>query len=318
MTTPPILITGASGFIGRALLARLQEDRQHVIPVLRKNNGSPDAIVVEDINAQTKWAEIVRGGDCVVHLAARVHIQHDSSKNPLQEYRATNVDATLQLAQQSAQAGVRRFIFLSSIKVNGESTSEAPFSAKDVTHAHDLYGISKKEAEEGLLNISQRYGMEVVIIRPPLVYGPGVKANFLQLMRLIRTGLPLPLACVNNQRSMIFVGNLVDLIVCCIKNENAAGNIFLASDGHDVSTPELVRYIAAALDQSDRLFPMPSCMLRIMARCCGKAAIAERLLGSLQVDINDTRNILQWTPPYSVEYGVTQTVQSFLAAGNVA
>lgn len=309
-----ILVTGANGFVGQALCMRMQEKGIDFLPVIRTR--IPDAagsILVKDIDVSTDWLADLDKVDVVVHLAARVHMVQDSSPDPLREYRAANVGATLNLARQCAAAGVQRFIYLSSIKVNGESTGALPFASDDSPAPADPYGVSKWEAEQGLRALAQQTGLEVVILRPPLVYGPNVKANFLQLMRWVRRGIPLPLASVDNRRSMIYVGNLVDVILRCAHHENAAGQTFLVSDDHDVSVAELVRSIAFAMGQAPRLFRFPPRALLMAAGLLGRQPMAERLLQSLQVDIGLTRQRLQWTPPHSFADGIGNTARHFLA-----
>ena len=247
----------------------------------------------------------VRDQNVVVHAAARVHIMRDIVSDPLLEYRKVNVDGTLNLARQSARAGVERFVFISSIKVNGEETVVGhAFRPEDEAKPVDPYGISKWEAEQGLRKIAKETGMEVVIIRPPLVYGPGVKGNFANLIKLVRKGLPLPLGAIHNRRSMIALDNLVDLIITCIDHPNAANQVFLASDGQDLSTTELLQGLAQAMGRSSRLLPVPGALLSLAATILGKKPVVDRLLGSLQVDISKTRELLDWTPPISVDDGL--------------
>ncbi len=291
-----ILITGASGFVGRAVYAVLIKIGCDVRRAIRPLSS------IESTD--------IYGVDCVVHLAARVHVMRDTSADPLTEFRAANVDVTLNLARQAAAAGVRRFVFLSSIKVNGESTAPGrPFTETDAPNPQDAYGQSKYEAEQGLRQIAAETGIEVVIIRPPLVYGPGVKANFSALMRAVQRGWPLPLgALTHNRRSLVGLDNLVDLIVTCIAHPLAANQTFLVSDGHDLSTTDLVRGLARAAGVSAHLWPVPLVFLRMGASLLGKGAAVQRLCGDLQVDISKVRNVLDWTPPISVEEGLRRTV----------
>jgi nucleoside-diphosphate-sugar epimerase len=308
-----MLITGASGFVGQALCHTLRDLGTTFTPVSRIRLAAfSNAICIGNIHASTDWLPILKGIDTVVHLAARVHLLKDLSSDKLSDYRIANVDSTLNLARQCAQTGVKRFIYLSTVKVNGESTTVRPFSSSDKPAPQDPYGISKFEAEQGLKQIASETGLEVVIIRPPLVYGPRVKANFLQIMDLVKRGVPLPFANIENRRSLVFVGNLVDLIVQSVKNGNASGQIFMVSDGHDVSTGDLIRAIAGAMNKRPMLLPVPPVILQGLANFVGKKAIAERLLGSLQVDISHTVDTLHWLPPYSFEYGIEQTVKYFL------
>jgi nucleoside-diphosphate-sugar epimerase len=314
MDKEKVLVTGANGFIGQALCISMREKNIDLVPVVRETVASlPNALIIENINPSTDWHAALVDVSVVVHLAARVHVLKDLSSDPLRDYRIANVDATLNLASQCVRCGVKRFIYLSSIKVNGESTTIRPFSAFDVPNPTDPYGISKCEAEQGLKNIALQTGLEVVIIRPPLVYGPKVKANFLQLMRLVRRRIPLPLANVGNRRSMVFVGNLVDLIIRCITCNTAVGHTFLVSDGHDVSTTALINSISLAMGKRPMLFSMPPNVLILAANVIEKKFIAERMLTSLQLDIEFTKDTLGWEPPYSFEIGIDQTVKHFLA-----
>ncbi|GHD53890.1 hypothetical protein GCM10008110_27940 [Marinobacter persicus] len=241
----------------------------------------------------------------VAHTAARAHIMKDEVPDPLAEYRKVNVEGTLNLARQAAEAGVSRFIYISSIKVNGEQTPLGkPYTAEDVPAPEDPYGVSKLEAETGLHKIASETGMEVVIIRPPLVYGPGVKGNFASMIKLVEKGLPLPLGSIHNKRSLVALDNLVDLIITCIDHPAAANQVFLAGDGQDVSTTELLRGVGRAMGKPARLVPVPAGMLMFGAGLLGKKAVAHRLLGSLEVDISKARNLLGWEPPLSVEEGL--------------
>lgn len=258
----------------------------------------------------TDWNLALKGVQAVVHCAARVHVMQDDATDPLQAYREVNVNGTLNLARQAAQAGVRRFVFVSSIKVNGEATQPGqPFTADDVPLPLDPYGVSKFEAEVGLRDIESQTGMEVVIVRPPLVYGPGVKANFASMMRWVARGIPLPLAAIHNARSMVALDNLVDLLLTCLKHPAAAGQTFLVSDGEDVSTTELLRRTAQAMGKRALLLPVPASVLEIGATLLGKRAVAQRLCGSLQVDIAKTRRLLDWTPPLTLDQGLKKAVE---------
>ncbi len=258
------------------------------------------------IDESPVWPQELNNREVVIHLAARVHVMKEATSDPLQAFRAVNTTGTLSLARLAARAGVRRFVFVSSIKVNGESTEAShPFAASDTPGAQDPYGISKMEAEQGLREIAEQTGMEVVIVRPPLVYGPGVKANFASLMRAVQRGTPLPLASVtHNRRSFVALDNLVDLLITCIDHPAAANQTFLVSDGEDLSTADLLRRLGHAMDKSARLFPVPPSLLQLGANLLGKGDMAQRLLGNLQVDISHTRNTLNWTPPISVDEGL--------------
>jgi len=303
-----ILITGANGFVG-SYLAKKLSNLPEVKLTLAARFASPAQLVksfkVNQIDSTTEWSEAVVGCQSVVHTAARAHIMKDEVADPLTEYRRVNVDGTLNLARQAAEAGVRRFIFISSIKVNGEQTCIGkPFTAEDIPAPEDAYGISKYEAEQGLLQIAADTGLEVVIIRPPLVYGPGVKGNFSSMMQVVKKGFPLPLGAINNMRSLVALDNLVDLIITCIDHPAAANQVFLAGDGEDLSTTQLLRGVAKAAGVSSRLIPVPALVLMFMASLFGKKEMAQRLLGSLQVDISKARDLLGWSPLLSVEEGL--------------
>jgi nucleoside-diphosphate-sugar epimerase len=316
--TQPVLVTGASGFVGRALLARLVADpafsvRAAVRPPRRDFPTEVEQVQVDSLGPGTCWQVALAGVDVVVHAAARVHVMRDTSSDPLREFRHTNVAGTLTLARQAAAAGVRRFIFLSSIKVNGESTAFGrPYLAYDAPAPLDPYGISKREAEDELRKLAAATAMEVVVVRPPLVYGPGVKGNFLTLMRWLYRGVPLPLGAVANRRSVVALDNLIDLIVTCIGHPAAANRTFTVSDGEDLSTTELLRRLAAALGKPARLLPIPHRLLKGGLMVAGRRELAQRLCGSLQVDISQTRAVLGWIPPISVDEGLRKTAEAFL------
>jgi nucleoside-diphosphate-sugar epimerase len=311
-----ILVTGATGFVGGALVRRLTADgagKCVVAAVRRKAESLPEdgwQVQVGDLLPTTDWGMALQGVVTVVHCAARVHVMQDDSTDPLQAYRDVNVNGTLNLATQAAQAGVRRFVFVSSIKVNGEVTRFGkPFTADDLPSPADPYGVSKLEAEQGLREIEVRTGMEVVIVRPPLVYGPGVKANFAAMMRWVARGIPLPLGAIHNARSMVALDNLVDLLVSCMKHPAAAGQTFLVSDGEDVSTTELLRRTAQAVGKRARLLPVPAFVLEAGAAFVGKRAVAQRLCGSLQVDMAKTQTLLGWSPPLTLDEGLKKAVE---------
>ncbi|SEL28559.1 UDP-glucose 4-epimerase [Atopomonas hussainii] len=316
-----ILLTGASGFVGRAVLARLQTDAQYQVRCALRQlpavgwpaDADIEAQQCPDLSADADWQPLLAGVDGVIHCAARVHVMHEQAADPLAEFRRVNVQGTLRLAQQAAQAGVKRFVFVSSVKVNGEQTAPGQaFSADDSPQPSDPYGISKLEAEQALLALAQQTGLEVVIVRPPLVYGPGVKANFLSMMRWLRRGVPLPLGAINNRRSLVAVANLADLLVHCLQHPQAANQRFMVSDGADLSTAELLRKLAHSLGAPSRLVPVPSRWLAAVAALLGAASIAQRLCGSLQVDIEKTRQRLQWSPPLSTEQALARTAEDFL------
>lgn len=302
-----VLITGATGFVGTTLCDFLGASAYKVVPAVRAKSGISNEIVVGHLDASTDWRSALTGCDAVVHLAARVHVMNDSTENPSALYRATNTEATLNLARQASQAGVKRFVFISTIKVNGEGR-DAAYRETDVPAPEDAYAISKWEAEQGLQRIAQETGLEVVILRPPLVYGPEVKANFLRLMKAIQRGWPLPLGAIRNRRSLLYLGNFVDAIRLCVEHPAAAGQTFLLDDGQAVSTPELIRAVARAMGRPARLLAVPVGMLAFMGALLGKRAAVARLTGSLHVDSSAIRSRLGWTPPYSMEAGLAATV----------
>ncbi len=310
-----ILITGATGFVGKALLQRLladDESRRLVVAVRRGGHRWPEQvlpIVTGDLNSSTEWSSVLTGISVVVHSAACAHIMNDTAADSLAAFLTVNVDGTLNLAKQAAVAGVKRFVFISSVKVNGEYTSPGrAFTEADVPNPQDPYGQSKHVAEEGLRQLSANTGMEVVIIRPPLVYGLGVKANFAALMRAVKRGLPLPLGTVYNQRSIVALDNLVDFIVTCITHPQSAHQTFLVSDGKDLSTTELVRGIAQVAGVPARFLPMPVWALQAGASLVGKGDMVQRLCGNLQVDISKAQSLLGWVPPLSVEEGLRRAL----------
>jgi nucleoside-diphosphate-sugar epimerase len=312
-----ILLTGSSGFVGSALLVHLKKLPEfRVVAAVRSavSPASDDDVVVGNIDGTTDYSSALSGVNVVVHAAARAHIMRDEVADPLAEYRQVNVEGTLNLAKQAVAAGVKRFVYISSIKVNGESTTRLPaFTESDSVKPEDPYGVSKQEAEEGLRLLAQETGLEVVIIRPPLVYGPGVKANFLSLVKLSATGFPLPFGSVNNKRSMVYVGNLVDLIVRCIDHPSAADETFLLSDGDDVSLRSLLTGIRSAMGRSPRLVPVPVGLFKLAGALTGKRGVVDRLVGDLQVDSSKARSLLSWVPPYTVEQGIAATVADFMS-----
>ncbi|WP_267285490.1 UDP-glucose 4-epimerase family protein [Zeimonas arvi] len=309
------MVTGATGFIGTALVPALLARGWQVRAAVRSpgRTAAGDEVVVGSLGEAFDWAPALHGVDRVVHLAARVHVMQDSASDPLAEFRRANVAGTLALARAASDAGVRRFVFVSSIKVNGEGTREGvPFGADDPPAPVDPYGVSKREAEDALFDIGRSTGMEVVVVRPPLVYGPGVKANFEAMMRWLMRGVPLPLGAIRNRRTLVGLDNLVDLIATCLEHPAAAGEIFLAGDGEDLSTTDLLRRLAAALGARARLIPVPATLLEAAAALLGKRAVAQRLCGNLQVDIGKARRLLGWAPPVPVDEGLRRTAAHFL------
>lgn len=314
-----ILVTGATGFVGKAVVQRLlaeDESRRVSVAVRRHVQQWPVRVVPRvtgDLEPATDWSVALGGILAVVHCAARVHVMADTAANPLDEFRRVNVRGTLNLARQAASAGVRRFVFVSTIKVNGESTQTGmPFTPDDKPAPQDPYSISKCEAEIGLRQLAEKSGMEVVIIRPPLVYGPGVKANFLSMMRWLARGVPLPLGAIHNQRSFVALDNLVGLVVTCIEHPAAANQTFLVSDGYDLSTTELLARLGHALDKPAHLVPVPMKWIQFWAGLLGKKAVVERLCSSLQVDSSKARDLLGWVPPLSVDEALAKTARHYL------
>jgi nucleoside-diphosphate-sugar epimerase len=302
-----ILLTGGTGFVGRAMISTLASAGHGVIVPSRTAADLTPAstCLFPGLELQFDLQPLLVGIDTVIHCAARVHVMVEHEADPLEEFRRTNVEGTLRLACQAASAGVRRFIFISSIKVNGESSLPGkPFLPSDLPAPQDAYGLSKLEAEQGLLALAQESGMKVVIIRPPLIYGPGVKGNFASMIKLVDKGLPLPLGAIHNQRSLVGIDNLVDLIIRCIDHPAAANRVFLAGDGEDISTTELLRALGRAMGRPARLIPVPAALLSCGAALLGKQEMAQRLLGSLQVDISETCKVLDWRPPFTVEQGL--------------
>lgn len=311
-----VLVTGGNGFVGKAILNQLVINNylpKVVSRVSYKFKEQFKEVLISGINIDTDWREPLDECDIVIHLAARVHIMNDVSSDPLAEFRKVNTDGTLHLARQAAKAGVKRFIYLSSIKVNGEATVNGnKFSPDDSFIPKDPYGLSKFEAEQGLHEIAKETGMEVVIIRPPLVYGPGVKANFASMIKWVNKSVPLPFGLIKNQRSLVAIDNLVSFIIRCIDHPKAANEVFLISDGEDVSTSELLRKVAKALGEKSLLIPIPVGLMSLVAKFLGKEDMADRLFGSLQVDSSKTSDLLGWQPVITMDDELKKTVDSYL------
>ena len=311
-----LLLTGASGFVGKGVLQRFIADGNEVTTTSRRVwNDAPSFLIhctIDGVLGNTDWRVAVRGQQTVVHCAARVHVMNDLAENPLEAFRAVNFYGTLNLARQAAEAGVRRFIYISSIGVNGAETFDMPFNSSDAVAPHSPYALSKYEAEVGLLQLAEKTGLEIVIVRPPLVYGANAPGNFGSLMRWLGRGLPLPLGAINNQRSLVSLDNLVDLIATCIDHPNAVNQIFLVSDGDDLSTTQLLRGMGRALGRPARLLPIPPGLIKFGAELVGRSTVAQSLCGSLQVDISKTRQLLGWTPPLSVDEGLKKAAEGYL------
>lgn len=312
-----VLITGATGFIGTTLLTRLVNDDDKVSVAVLAGEAvghlpaAVDVIITEPLSEVSDYTYSLQNMDCVIHLAARVHVMQETATDPLQEFRKVNLFGTERLARQAAHAGAKRFVFMSTIGVNGDNSGDIPYTEQDAPHPHNPYSVSKYDAELVLKNISQETGMEVVVIRAPLVYGPGNPGNFLSLLRVASKGIPLPLASVTNSRSLIYVGNLVDALATCATHPESAGKTYLVSDGENVSTPELIRRTAAALGVPARLLPFPPSLMKLVAKLTGKTATVNRLIGSLTVDSSKIRQELGWVPPFTMEEGLRETAGWF-------
>jgi UDP-glucose 4-epimerase len=296
-----ILITGANGFVGRALLETLAKTGYSVVGITRKD--------ISNIDERTDWSSLLKDVDVVIHAAARVHMMQDASQNPLLEYRKTNTQGTLKLLKDSIAANVKKFIFISSIKVNGEFTKDKHFSEEDKYIPEDPYGLSKWEAEQGIIELTKNTTTKFTIVRLPLVYGVGVKANFKNLIKLVRSNLPLPFGCIHNKRSMLYLGNLISAIEAIIQNSVSNNQTYLLSDNDDVSTAELVKKIAKAYGLKRYLIPVPLFLFKWLGAMTGKHKAVSRLLGSLQVDSRKIRRELNWKTPYTVKTGLSEMVQ---------
>ncbi|EOG7617836.1 UDP-glucose 4-epimerase family protein [Vibrio cholerae] len=313
-----ILITGSNGFLGSHIVERIKGKPLILLDRGTVNKHPMCPFFQCEINSYHDYMKALQGCQTIIHCAARVHIMDDNEADPLTLYREVNTAGTVNLAKQAIDSGVKRFIFISSIKVNGEGTLVgSPFKTEDNHAPEDDYGLSKSEAEKQLVALAKDSGMEVVIIRPTIVYGPGVKANFASLMNLASKGIPLPFGSITqNKRSLVSINNLVDLIVTCIDHPKAANQVFLVSDDHDVSTAEMVRELAIALDKPTWQLPVPIWSYKLFGKLFGKSDIVDRLTGSLQVDISHTKETLGWKPPQTLQEGFKQTAQAFLQANN--
>ncbi len=313
-----LLLTGATGFVGSALQHSILASEKYDLTIsVRRAIDTPSrvqTVQVADLTATTDWTDALNGVDVVIHSAARVHVMNEVSTDPLTEFRKVNVDGTLALARQAVAAGVQRFVFVSSIKVNGEGTELGqPYTADTLVQPSDPYGVSKYEAEQALLVLAQETGLEVVIVRPVLVYGPGVKANFRNMMKWVQRGMLLPLGAIHNKRSLVALDNLVDLILTCVEHPAAVNQVFLASDGNDLSTTQMLQQLGMALDKPARLLPVPMSWLNKTFELLNKRSFTQRLCGSLQVDISKNKQLLGWTPPVSVEDAMRKTAAAYLA-----
>ncbi len=310
------LVTGATGFIGRLLCSHLLVENWGVRGTILTSEDQTTLVpgvepaVIEPLDSSTQWCNALTGIDTIIHLAARVHIMNDPSSDPLSEFRRVNTEGTKRLANEAAKTGVKRLVFVSSIKVNGEEAAKT-YTPNSPPNPSDPYSISKWEAEQCLRQIEAKTGMEVVVVRPTLVYGPGVKANFLNMMKIIQRGIPLPLASITNKRSLMYSGNFVDALTICAVHPAAAGKTYLVSDGEDVSTPDLIRRVAHALGKPARLIRMPLMLLHLAGTLTGSSGAVNRLTGSLTVDSSTIRHELDWKPPFTMEEGLRETADWF-------
>lgn len=308
-----ILVTGVSGFVGQCLIRELKLKNIRFVGIVRELSLSniDGMIEVSDFSIPNVWQKPLANCDVVIHLAARVHVMREATESPLKAFLDVNLKGTLSLAEAAAKAGVKRFIYVSSIKVNGESTTNKKFIETDIPNPLDPYAISKWEAEKALRKIELETGMEVVILRPPLIYGPGVKANFASLLKLVDKGLPLPLLAIKNRRSLIFLDNFVDAVITCVTHPNAAGKTYLVSDGEDVSMAQLIKKIAFSLNKPSYLFYFPLIVIRLFAKLIGKTASINRLTESLVIDSSKIRKELEWQPPFSIDQGLKITADAY-------
>ncbi|MES1981387.1 MAG: SDR family oxidoreductase [Pseudomonadota bacterium] len=307
-----MLVTGANGFVGQALCAEAVRRGLQVRGATRSDCRLPagaEAAIVGAVDGETDWSSVLDGVDVVIHLAARVHVMHDESADPLHEFQRVNTLGTEHLAHCAAANGVRRLVYVSSVKVNGEQTVGNKFSERDHPMPVDPYGVSKWQAEQALHRVAAETGLQVVILRPPLVYGPGVKGNFIQMLSVVAKRVPLPFASINNRRDLIYLGNLVDALIVSAEHAAAAGQTYLVCDGVEISTPALLRQLAAGLGVPSRLLPCPAWLLQFAGKCTGKSEQVERLLGSLQVDSGKIRRDLNWVPPHTLRLGLQSTAE---------
>ena len=311
-----ILVTGANGFIGTQLSETLAKSGHEVRCTARSlapNRSTTLEMVTCDLESADNLDHLTTGCDAIVHLAGRAHVMSDDPATSESLYFSANVDVTKKLAKSAARTGVKRMILMSSVKVNGESTTiDSPFTSQDIPNPQDPYGRSKTQAEQTLWDVASTSGLEGVVVRPPLVYGPGVRANFASLIGIVNRGLPLPLASIQNKRSFVSIDNLIDCIATALQSSNAPGQTFLVSDGNDLSTPELIRSIASALHKSPMLIPFPTALLKLVATSVAKRSAYERLCGSLTVDIALTKQKLSWTPLFTVQDSMQRTVDAFI------
>lgn len=310
-----VLVTGARGFVGKGVVDRLARERFSVRGAVRDavpdRAAMVDMVSVGDIGPATDWSEALHGVEVVIHLAGRAHVMREHAADPLTEFRRINALGSQRLASMAAHAGVRRLVYVSSIKVNGDVTTDGSFRATDAPRPKDEYAISKYEAEQSLAHIGKQTGLEVVIVRPPLLYGPGVRGNFLSLLEWVDRGVPLPFGSIRNSRSLLGLENFADFLAMCTRHPRAAGETFLISDGEDISTPDLIRALARALYRAPRVFRFPPKLLHLATTLFGGAAQCERLCGSLTIDSSKSRQLLQWQPPFSLEQGLQSTGEWF-------
>jgi len=316
-----VLVTGASGFIGAPLIRMLSRKDYRITAIVRKKIAIFPAhvsqIIFSGLFANTDYSDALKNITTVIHLAARVHVMKDGSQDPLSEFRKVNVEGTLNLAKQAAESGVKRFVFLSSIGVNGRQTFRQSYTEKDEVHPHDPYSISKHEAELALMELSQKTRMEVVIIRPPLVYACHAPGNFKTLVKWLTKGVPLPFGAIHNKRSLVALDNLVDFIMLSVEHPKAANQTFLISDGEDVSTTQLLRKVGDVLGKPARLIPLPEGLMRLAAKLMGKSDVADRLFGSLQVDSSKARDLLGWEPVITMDDQLKKTAEAYQNEKNI-